>query len=159
MRLTLPAVLFLVTIGCISGCAQRGRQSLLSEQNSAHEQAISPSTREAYWEHISKLRAELPRADRSLLEDLAPPGPADEAYVAQLDRQIVSLSRQYVERHLDLWREPSDQPKTKVTAARKVGPYILLDVQRFGMKDGNVHLVYSLKDQRVLGWFCWYVQG
>ncbi len=121
--------------------------------------STSSSPNGRYWDPTSALYAQLPSADRSLLENIAPPDPADEAYVAQLDPLILTNAKHYVEHHYDLGAESTDLPRTRVTAARKTGQYLFLDVQRFGILDGNIHLLYSLKEQRIFGSFCWYVQG
>ena len=78
------------------------------------------------------------------------PNIADREYVAQVPNAIRTAVIAFIA-----------QPETEFTivAARAYGRFLLLDVQPKGWDDGNIHIVYDMKQEAVIGRFVWYVQG
>lgn len=81
---------------------------------------------------------------------LPPPNDVDRKYANQVPEPIRNAAIAF-----------TAQPKTEFTifAARPYGKFLLLDIEPKGLDDGNIHILYDLKREAVVGRFVWYTQG
>ncbi|MFC1497125.1 hypothetical protein ACFLS1_01450 [Verrucomicrobiota bacterium] len=84
------------------------------------------------------------------ISSLPLPNDADKKYVTLVSEHIQKAVVAFI-----------SQPETEFTvvAARTYGRILLLDVEPKGWDDGNIHIVYDLKREAVVGRFVWYTQG
>jgi hypothetical protein len=84
------------------------------------------------------------------VSSLPMPNDADRKYVAQVTAAIRNAVIAFIA-----------QPETEFTivAARPYGRILLLDVAPKGITDSNIHIVYDMKREIVVGLFTWYDQG
>ncbi|HOD80441.1 MAG TPA: hypothetical protein PKG77_03420 [Phycisphaerae bacterium] len=80
------------------------------------------------------------------------PNDKDIAYARALNPAIVRKALTYAGRI-----RPGDG--ATLSAARRIGDYILLCVVPRGVDDGDIHLVYSIGKGEIIGRFSWYYQG
>jgi len=81
------------------------------------------------------------------------PNAADRALAKQLDRRIRDLGLKHLKQHRP------HQKAFSLSAARRIGDFILLCYTWEEGADGDAFLVYSVKAGRIAGPFCWYIQG
>jgi hypothetical protein len=83
---------------------------------------------------------------------LRSPDEEDRAFAQKLAPGIRDLGIEYLKQH---------DPKGgfALSAARQVGDFILLCYAQEGVMDGDAFLVYSVKSEKIVGYFCWYEQG
>ena len=83
---------------------------------------------------------------------IRPPDEEDRAFAQKLAPGIRDLGIEYLKQH---------EPKSgfALSAARQVGDFILLCYAWQEGADGDAFLVYSVKSEKIVGFFCWYEQG
>ncbi|HUT60751.1 MAG TPA: hypothetical protein VNA25_23140 [Phycisphaerae bacterium] len=86
--------------------------------------------------------------------NLSPPDAADRAFAEELDAEITEAGIVYMKIQYPYLKDR----RLSLTAARQVGEFMLLCYDTMA-KDGDMHLVYAMKTRKILGRFCWYVQG
>ena len=82
--------------------------------------------------------------------DIPRPDDADRLYVSELSDAVRNAVVSFI-------GQP-DIPH-EIVAARTYGSILLLDVAPTWIDDGNIHIVYDLEREEVIGRFVWYLQG
>ena len=137
MKSILPIALI---AACLAGCVKP----------MAMDETVTPVATSAVTGYssdngfITLLNGQTPVTSLSL------PNDADRKYVAKLTELIRNDVIAFI-----------GQSKTEFTivAARPYGRILLLDVEPKGKDDGNLYIVYDLKQGIVVGRFNWYAQG
>ncbi len=96
-----------------------------------------------------RVRLGLPLAEPVPMDQVIRPTPADEALVASLSAEVFAAVDEYAKTR---GRE-GFHAAGNVTAARRIGDYLLLWVQEPGVMDGGFEVIYSVEKQRVVGTF------
>ncbi|MCC5640412.1 hypothetical protein LC593_32195 [Nostoc sp. CHAB 5844] len=86
------------------------------------------------------------------LTNLSPPSSEDRALANSLNPNIKKIAFEY------LSANGYQNSTLRLVAARKLEDFVLLDIST-GKADGNVHLIYSLKQRAIKRIFVWYIQG
>jgi hypothetical protein len=123
-------------------------------------QELVRSVAEAIWQFRHGEDAVVVEGDRVLSipgqrlhpDSLRTADDQDVAYAKTLDRAIIRETTAYA-------RRVSPDGDYTVSAARRVGDFILFDLSDVNVADGNIHLVYSIAERRIIGRFSWYYQG
>ena len=125
---------------CLVGCA---RQMPVSNVNPP-ESTATVTGYSSEGNFVTLLNGENP------ISALPLPNNTDREYVTQVPDTIRNAVIAFIA-----------QPETEFTivAARAYGRILLLDVQPKGWDDGNIHIVYDMKQEAVIGRFVWYAQG
>lgn len=85
-------------------------------------------------------------------DKITPPNDNDYVLAKQLNPKIADLGLKYIKENCP------HRKGFSLSAARRIETYILLCFQWWG-EDGNIFLVWSTTDEKIIGRFTWYIQG